>query len=100
MRAFGKVVHFKKSRYDVYVGRPSKFGNPFVEGRDGTREEVVEKFRRHLESRPDLVLAARRELRGKVLGCWCFPKRPCHAEVLCEVANADLTEDEEALLGL
>ncbi len=40
-----RVVHCKREPYDVYVGRPSKWGNPFREGRDGTREEVVVKHR-------------------------------------------------------
>lgn len=64
-RAFGKVVHCKKSRHDVYVGRPSKWGNPFAIGRDGTRQEVIDKYRAYLLGRPDLVAASRRELRGQ-----------------------------------
>ena len=39
-----RVVHCRRERYDVYVGRPSPWGNPFVIGRDGTREEVVAKY--------------------------------------------------------
>lgn len=66
----------------VYVGRPSKWGNPFVIGKDGTREEVVEKFRtRIFWSEDDL-----KEIRGKDLVCWCAPKA-CHADVLLELAN-------------
>lgn len=76
------VVHCKRSTigYDVYIGRPSKWGNPFVVGRDGTREEVIEKFDAYLHSRPDLM-AALPELWGKVLGCWCSPL-DCHGHVL------------------
>jgi hypothetical protein len=40
-----KVVHCKKERFDIYIGRPSVFGNPFQIGKDGTREEVIEKFK-------------------------------------------------------
>ena len=40
-----KVVHCKKEPYDIYIGRPSKWGNPFSIGKDGTREEVIEKYR-------------------------------------------------------
>lgn len=39
-----RVVHCKKEPYDVYIGRPSKWGNPFVIGKDGTREEVIAKY--------------------------------------------------------
>ena len=72
--------------YDVYVGRPSKFGNPFVIGRDGNREDVVRKFEEYLLANPELLEAVRRELRGKRLGCFCAPQR-CHAHVLAWYAN-------------
>ena len=77
------VVHCKKEPYDVYIGRPSKWGNPFEIGKDGTREEVIEKYRQYLNSRPDL-LSSWKELEGKILGCWCSPK-PCHGDVLVEM---------------
>jgi hypothetical protein len=73
------VVHCKRSAYDVYVGRPTKWGNPFKIGRDGTRAEVIERYERWLLEQPELV-AALDELRGKTLGCWCAPE-PCHADV-------------------
>ncbi len=38
-----RVLYCKKEPYDVYVGRPSKWGNPFVIGRDGRRGEVIRK---------------------------------------------------------
>lgn len=79
------VVHCKKEPYDVYIGRPSKWGNPFVIGRDGTREEVIEKYRHYILHNPRL-LADLSELKGKVLGCWCAPK-PCHGDVLVELAS-------------
>lgn len=74
--------------YDVYIGRPGKWGNPFVIGRDGDRDEVIIAYRSWLLGQPDLVQAAKTELRGKVLACWCAPK-PCHGDVLAEVADAD-----------
>jgi hypothetical protein len=75
-----------RADHDVYVGRPSKWGNPFVIGRDGDRREVVRKYREWLLTQPEL-LAALPELRDKVLACWCAPL-PCHADVLVELANA------------
>lgn len=66
----------------VYIGRPSKWGNPFIIGQDGTREEVVEKYREWIEEQPDLQLALD-ELEGKDLVCWCAPS-PCHGDVLLE----------------
>jgi len=69
----------------VYVGRPSKWGNPFVIGRDGSRDEVIPKYRAWIARQPALMTALH-ELHGKDLVCWCSPER-CHAEVLIELAN-------------
>lgn len=80
----------------VYVGRPSKWGNPFQIGKDGTREEVIRKFRMYLKlpAHKHLQADARKELRGKDLVCWCAPK-PCHGDVLMEIANEE-THSESA----
>ncbi len=75
----------------VYIGRPSKWGNPFLIGRDGTREEVIKKYRNWLVNQHlNLV-----ELWEKDLVCWCSPK-PCHGDVLLELANKS---EEEAICG-
>lgn len=81
-----RVVHCKRAAFDVYIGRPSSWGNPFVIGKDGTRADVIAKYRAWLEARPELVARAKAELRGKVLACWCSPAA-CHGDVLAEVAN-------------
>lgn len=78
-----KVVHCKKESYDVYIGRPSVLGNPFTIGKDGTREDVIEKYRNWILTQPKL-LKLLPALKGKTLGCWCFPK-PCHGDVLVEL---------------
>lgn len=79
------VVHCKKDKFDVYIGRPSKWGNPFTIGKDGTREEVIEKYKEWLMN-SDLVEAAKKELKGMTLGCWCSPNA-CHGDFLYELAN-------------
>jgi hypothetical protein len=64
----------------VYIGRPSKWGNPFTH-KDGTiaqykvssREEAVLKYEEWLMAQPELVESARKELAGKDLVCWCKP---------------------------
>lgn len=73
----------------VYVGRPSKWGNPFVVGKDGTRAEVVAKYREWINApeQARLRAEARIELRGRDLVCWCAPEL-CHADVLLEIANS------------
>lgn len=80
-----KVVHCKKEPYDVYIGRPSKWGNPFEIGKDGTREEVIQKFKEYLTLSP-LLMEELNELNGKTLGCWCSP-RPCHGDVLANLVD-------------
>ena len=80
------VVHCKNEAYDVYIGRPGPWGNPFSIGTDGNRDEVLDKFRNWLECQPALVAKVKAELRGKKLGCWCKP-RACHGEILAEIAN-------------
>lgn len=81
-------------RYDVYVGRGSPWGNPFThkaladtkaEFQVATRVEAVQKYEDWLLQNKEL-LARLPELRGKVLGCWCYPLL-CHASVLAHYAN-------------
>lgn len=75
-----RVVHCQRDGYDVYIGRGSKWGNPFVMGTHGTRSEVIDKYREWIESNPELMKSLD-EIEGKVLGCWCKP-HPCHGDVL------------------
>lgn len=73
----------------VYVGRPTKWGNPFVIDKDGDRDEVVELYRERLEVLIQMKAGIGRDLgqlRDKDLVCWCAPER-CHADVLLEFAN-------------
>lgn len=82
-----RVVHCKHKQYDVYIGRPSIWGNPFVIGRDGNRTQVIEKYRTWLMRQPRLLMQLK-ELKGKTLGCWCSPLA-CHGDVLAELANQE-----------
>lgn len=83
-----KVVHCKKEQYDIYIGRPSKWGNPFVIGKDGDRNEVVEKYKTYILKSE--LLKDIEELRGKILGCWCKPAK-CHGDVLVEILDGKST---------
>ena len=90
---------YNKRHYDVpkdavYIGRPTKWGNPYshLEGQSlaeykvATREEAVERFEQYLLSHPELLEAAKKELRGKDVVCWCAPKS-CHGHILVKYAN-------------
>lgn len=78
-----RVVHCKKEPYDIYIGRPSVWGNPFKIGKDGNREEVITKYKEWVNNQPNL-LDKIHTLEGKTLGCWCSPK-PCHGDVLIDL---------------
>lgn len=93
----------------VNVARPTKWGNPFKRGnrilsgsglsfRDeklADRAQLVRAFRDMLELTPRNYPTAdciRAELRGKDLACWCPLDQPCHADVLLELANSEVTD--------
>ena len=89
-----RVVHSKKERYDVYIGRPSKWGNPFIVGTHGPRDQCIKLYKEyiHKPEQHQLLLDARSELVGKTLGCFCAPKA-CHGDVLLEIANVKEEEN-------
>lgn len=86
------VVHCKKEKFDIYIGRPSIWGNPYTH-KSGTqaefvvssREEAVAKYKEYILNNPQL-LKELPKLKGKVLGCWCKPQS-CHGDILAELAN-------------
>ncbi|RKY69337.1 MAG: hypothetical protein DRQ02_01370 [Candidatus Latescibacterota bacterium] len=71
----------------IYVGRPTRWGNPFHVGMQGNAAECVRLYRSWLRTMPILVADAKRELRGKNLACWCSLDQPCHADVLLELVK-------------
>ncbi|KIU53956.1 MULTISPECIES: DUF4326 domain-containing protein [Nitrobacteraceae] len=79
------AVGKRTSATQVYIGHPSTWGNPFVIGRDGSRAEVIAKYRAWIVAQPALVKALD-ELRGRDLVCWCAPLA-CHGDVLVDLAN-------------
>tara|TARA_R110000765_G_scaffold7963_7_gene26128 strand:+ start:3823 stop:4089 length:267 start_codon:yes stop_codon:yes gene_type:complete len=83
-----KVVHCNRSEYDVRISRPSKWGNPFEIGKDGTRDEVIIKYENWIVNQPELMESLH-ELEGKKLGCWCSPKK-CHGDVLIMLLNESI----------
>lgn len=70
----------------VYIGRPSKWGNPFIIGKDGDRVEVYNKYLNWLSNNEELKRQARLELRGKDLVCYCAPLK-CHGDALLVISN-------------
>ena len=70
----------------IYIGRGSKWGNPFRIGSDGDRAAVIAKYERWLADQHQL-LRALDELLGRDLVCFCAP-RACHGDLLLRLANA------------
>lgn len=89
-----RVVNIKRESYDVYIGRPSPWGNPYshrpsnVHGVQyvGSVTEAILQFETWARSDPQYVARIKRELKGKVLGCFCKPQ-PCHGDVLARIAE-------------
>lgn len=82
-----RTAGWRAPRGAVYVGRPSRWGNPYAVADHGA-EKAVRFFRARIEASPDLRAAVRAQLAGRDLMCWCPPGTPCHADVLLTIANA------------
>jgi hypothetical protein len=81
-----KVVNIKNEPYDIFIGRPSKWGNPFKIGDDGmSRSDVIKRYRDYILGDDDLMDSIH-ELVGQTLGCYCKPKS-CHGDVLVELTD-------------
>lgn len=80
-----QVVNIKYEQCDEYCGRGSKWGNPFIIGKDGNRKKVIEMYRKYFYSNKQLMEDAKK-LKGKTLGCFCKPKS-CHVDIIAEYAE-------------
>lgn len=103
------------NEFDIYIGRPSRWGNDYshlpntkAQYQVATREAAIEAYRADLWSMIRVALATQKSqyqlpdliydlaaLSGKKLGCWCAPAA-CHGEVLVAAAQW-ATEQIEAL---
>lgn len=90
-----KVININSNEpFDIYVGRPSRFGNPFTHHQHlggnliivDTREEAIIRYEEWIYSQPELIGAAKQELKNKILACHCVPLE-CHANILLKIAN-------------
>jgi hypothetical protein len=86
------VVNLKNHYYDVFIGRPSKWGNPYSHKKNTTakykvktKKEAIQKYKEWFKTQPDLIHSLS-ELKDKVLGCYCHPN-PCHGDVLIELID-------------
>jgi len=92
---YTRVVHCKKEN-TMFIGRPSKWGNPFTHISDGktlakfvvsSRTEAIEAYRKWITNGDGMyLLKDLHELKDKILGCWCKPKS-CHGDILVELVK-------------
>jgi len=80
-----KIVNINNDVYDVYIGRGSIYGNPFIIGVHGTRKECIDQYKQLLIDNKNLMEEIYK-LEGKILGCYCKPKA-CHGDVICDILN-------------
>ena len=80
-----EVVNVKHETCDVLVDRTTKWGNPYVIGRDGDRDTCCDLYEPYYENNEELKNSIH-ELVGKQIGCHCKPKR-CHGDFLAKKAN-------------
>lgn len=82
-----KVVNIRNEPCDVKICRPSIFGNQWVIGKDGTRDEVIEKYKMWLYEKVENDKEFKREvlkLKNSTLGCFCRPENRCHGDIIQE----------------
>ena len=90
-----RTAGWKMPSNTIYVGRPSRWGNPFKVAEHCRhtevffRQQAVDRFSEWVEGQPLLQADIRRELAGKDLACWCRTDHPCHADVLLRIANRE-----------
>lgn len=83
------VVNKHKSNFDIYIGRGSTWGNPYVMQSEADRELVIEKYKKHLKNQirnGSVSIQMLKDLNGKKLGCFCKPKA-CHGDVIVKAVE-------------
>ena len=80
------VVNLKRDKYTLYIGRGSKWGNPYKIDKDNSREDVLKKYRVYISNKIDEnpVTYDLSELLGQILGCYCKPL-DCHGDILIQI---------------
>ena len=98
---YANLKEWTEDPQNIYIGRAgvviidgkrfpkaaSPFSNPFKVGKDGTKEEVLDKYRKYIEDKIEkspTLFAELQNLKGKNLGCWCA-HQPCHGDILLEL---------------
>lgn len=96
-----KLVH-RSEPHDVYIGRPSPWGNPFSHKETSLaiyktkdKKESLAKYREWLPTQPQLIERMKRELKDKTLGCWC--RGGCHGHIIIEFIDDKVVKETKDL---
>ena len=91
-----RIVNRRNTReFDVFIGRPSKWGNPYRIQGATTREVAIAEFEGHLQvmiHEGEITMKELADLHGKTLACWCAPE-PCHGDLLAQYAESAYNTD-------
>ena len=88
------IKNYENSDY-IYIGRPSKYGNPYSSKETNiavnveSKEESLCRYEEHIDENPKLIDDIIKEMNtGKIskLGCWCSPKK-CHGDIIAKKIN-------------
>ena len=74
----------------VNCARPSRWGNPWKVGKDGTVDYCVDRYKRFIEGNRWSFPTKKNiedELHGKNIACYCDLDQPCHCDILLKIAN-------------
>lgn len=80
------IVFIDKCRFPT---QSSNFANPYKIGKDGSRTDAINKYKKYITEKLESDLSLQKELlslKGKNLGCWCAPEA-CHGDVLLEMID-------------
>jgi len=93
------IKNYPKKDY-IYIGRGSPFGNPYVIGKDGDRDEVIKKYERdfHKKIKNERFKRAVLSLKGKKLGCFCKPEK-CHGDIIVQYLEGGVAKNGYAEVG-
>ena len=78
---------------NVYIGRPSKWGNPYIISGEQNREKVVELYEQYIKTNR-VLLRDLHQLRGKNLGCVCYPQL-CHGDIIQRLLQEEMSETQQ-----
>lgn len=93
------VVNKSAAKYDVYIGRGSKWGNPYSHSENtkakfkvNTRKQAIDAYKEYITKGDGKhLLKDLHELEGKRLGCFCKPKA-CHGDILVILLDSNILE--------